>query len=436
MARKFLHVLTTTTPWRGTIGRMIGRKTFAISVEGGINMMTAIALPILLIAMGASVDFVRYIDRQAAAQAHVDAAALAAARVFIDHAAQTQAEQMALATRRVREVLTEAGEDFGENLKVTVDAVNMSVGVQATEHLPTSFLSIVDIRGIDAAVSALAAAEIESQPVCILALKSDDGTGIKFSGEGEMKARDCVVWSDATGAQSIAFDGSGKVSASRLCAVGRASSVSRFAVKPEPESDCTHVGDPLVDWTPPSVGNCTYQFEGWISRTTAQLDPGVYCGGLRVDAKNIFLSPGIYVIQNGPLVLRGESKISGKGVGIILAGENAALDIDGKSRVELTADTSGPMAGIVIASFPSGGNEVSSITGRSDLKIGGVIYLPRHDLTYRGESDTRAASPVTTIIGHTIDIGGDAFLEVKNDKAKAKYAPIVSTGNGSVRLLK
>ncbi len=43
---------------------------------------------------------------------------------------------------------------------------------------------------------------------------------------------------------------------------------------------------------------------------------------------------------------------------------------------------------------------------------------------------------MTTIIGYAIKIGGDAFLEVMNNRKKAKYAPIVSTGNGSVQLVR
>ncbi len=397
--------------------------------------MVAIGLPVLLITAGVAIDFLRLVERQGSAQAHIDAAALGAARVFIDRNGEKPDVLDRLVREKVAQTLDAADEDFGDSLRISVDVPGRTVAVSGETVIQTAFLSLASFSSLQKSVSAVATAEVDNQPVCILALKSDDGTGIEFSGQGEMKAKKCVVWSNATGSQSIAFDGNGKVSASRICAVGRVSSSSRFGVKPAPEGGCAHVDNPMADWQPPEFSGCDYTYSGWISRTTAQLSPGVYCGGLRVDAKHIFLKPGIYVVKDGPLVLRGESRITGKGIGIYLAGEDARLDIDGKSKVEIHSDTTGPMAGIVVASSPDAGREQSSITGRSDLKIGGVIYLPTHELTYWGESDTYAASPVTTIIGHTIEIGGDAYLEVMNDKAKAKYAPVVSTGNGSVQLV-
>jgi hypothetical protein len=117
-------------------------------------------------------------------------------------------------------------------------------------------------------------------------------------------------------------------------------------------------------------------------------------------------------------------------------GEDAKLEIDGRSKTNLTAMTTGPMAGVVIAAERSATIESSEITGRADLKVGGVIYLPTHDLQYWGESDTMAASPVTTIVANTVKIGGTAFLEVKNEKKKAKNLPAVMASVGKVRLVK
>lgn len=148
------------------------------------------------------------------------------------------------------------------------------------------------------------------------------------------------------------------------------------------------------------------------------------------------MKPGLYIIKDGPLILRGSSKIKGTDVGILLSGSQTHLDVDGKAKVEIYASEEGDMAGIAIAADRSVSRGKSTITGRSDLKIGGVIYLPNQDITYWGESDTRASSPVTTIIAGTLEIGGDAFLEVKNNKKKAKYAPVISTGGGTVRLVR
>ena len=404
--------------------------------SGSVAIATAIGLPLLCVAAGGAIDYSRLIERQSNLQSRLDVAALSAAHIFIDNPSLSESKQKELIRQTVVASLAVSGSDLGGEVTIAIDMSDKLVNVSANLSVETTILKLANLDSFDRIVRAVAAAQIESQPVCILALDSSINSGIEFTGAGEMKAKDCVVWSNSAGSQSVSFNGNGKVTASRVCAHGRVGALSQFSVNPKPESDCAIVADPLSNWVAPDVGVCTFEYKGWISQTTAQLNPGTYCGGLRVDAKNILMSPGIYVIKDGPLVLRGSSKIKGKDVGIFLTGAGSKLDIDGKSQVELIAAETGTMSGITIAAARTASSENSSIAGRSDLKIGGVIYLPTHRLSYWGESDTLAASPVTTIISQTISIGGDSYLEVKNDKAKAKYAPVVSTGLGSVQLIR
>ncbi|MCB1377127.1 MAG: Tad domain-containing protein [Alphaproteobacteria bacterium] len=408
---------------------------FLPCTHGSVTPIVAVTAPIVLLCAGAAIDYATFVNSRNELQAKLDATAISSAYTFIERAGEDVDAIVADIRSRIPSVLAANGGPGEDAIEVAINAENQTVSVEALVEVPTIFLRIAGFDTMTDRLRSSATAEVESQPVCVLALKSDDGTGIAFEGSGEMKAKDCVVWSNATGMQSVVFDGGGKVSTSRLCARGRVGSLGRFTVKPNPESDCDPVDDPMKDWTPPQFDGCNYRIEGWVTRTTAQLDPGVYCGGLKVDAKNIFLSPGVYVVRDGPLILRGSSKIVGKSVSFLLDGNDARLDIDGKSQVELKAPQSGPMAGIVIAASRGVSEYNSTVAGRSDLKIGGVIYLPTHNLTYYGESDTRAASPVTTIIANTIEIGGESYLEVKNDKSKAKYAPVVSTRSGTVRLI-
>lgn len=409
-------------------------KNLLRCTSGSVAIAAAIVVPLLCVCAGGAIDYSRLIERQGNLQSRLDAATLRAASVFIDEPSFSGSEQTELIRQMVKSSLAESGSDIGGEVRIAVNTSEKLVDVSAELTVATTLLKLVNLNSLKSVVRSVATAEIESQPVCILALEAGSSTGIEFTGAGEMKAKDCVVWSNSAGSQSIGFNGNGKATASRICGHGRIGSLGRFSVKPTPESNCATVEDPLSNWAAPKAFSCTFQYNGWISQTTAQLDPGTYCGGLRVDAKNIFMSPGIYIIKDGPLVLRGSSKIKGKDVGIFLSGAGSKLDIDGESSVELIAPEAGAMAGIVIASERTASSEDSSIAGRSNLKIGGVIYLPTHHLNYWGESDTVAASPVTTIISKTVSIGGDSYLEVKNDKSKARYAPIVSTGVGTVQL--
>jgi hypothetical protein len=369
-------------------------------------------------------------------QTQIDHAVISAARVFIDLYSETDKDMKAEAKRRVRSLqrtLNASSERF-ENVVFSVDLDFRER--QAVVNASGSFRILPRDMDISISRKSAARAEMESQPVCILALE-EDATAITFSGNGEVKAKDCVVWSNSSGFQSIRFDGRGKVETERLCTVGRAGSRGQFEVKPGAEEKCERVSDPMSGWDGPTVGYCDYQDFDENKGKTVTLRPGVYCGGLRLHAKEVEFRPGLYIIQDGPLEMKSDKEIKGEAVGIFLTGKDTRVEMGSDAKIELTSMNSGPMAGIAIAQDPaSPGAHSSFISGRTDLKVGGVVYLPDHNLRYWGESDTEAASPVTTIIARTIEIGGTAYLEVKNDKDKAKYAPVLETGHGEVILVR
>lgn len=368
-------------------------------------------------------------------QVEIDAASITAAKVFIDLYSEDFAAKQQAATERVNLIEQRLKEQFPlfQNIQLAVELNE----TEKTAAVSATGLMVLMPRQAELEVnrSSMAVAMIENQPVCILALEPRR-TAIEFAGQGEIKAKDCVVWSNSAGMQSIKFMGKGKVETERLCAVGRVGNPGQYKVEPEAEEGCELVNDPMSDWVGPTVGECDFEDYDEVAQSTLILRPGVYCGGLKIRAQKVKLMPGEYIVLDGPLEMRSEKEIKGDGVGIYLSGEDAWVSVESDAKIELNSMETGAMAGIAIAQDPSSNTRYdSTVTGRTDLKIGGVLYLPEHDLLYWGESDTRAASPVTTIIARTIKIGGKAYLEVKNDKNKAKYAPVLETGHGSVALI-
>ena len=414
-------------------------RSFLTSRAGSVSLMAAFLLPVLIVAVFGAVGLSVLSTHKSRLQAELDAMALDAARVFVTHAGDSeraiQAEIDRLSTVRLSTVAASEKVYRPLRLRSVVDFEASTVSFRLTGPLVIQPLEIVWAGGISLNLQAAAVAESKSVPVCILALESGSGTALTFTGSGRVKAKDCVIWSNSVGPQSIRFNGRGKIESERLCTVGRAGAPGRFAVEPQAEERCAPVPDPMAAWTPPTVGACDHNDDRWIEGNTVFLEPGVYCAGLRVRAKKLVLRDGVYIVR-GPLVLHSEKKIEGDAVGLYVTGEDARVEIDGEGSVDIRSLHSGPMSGIVIAvDRRTSERRQSIVMGRVDLKIGGVIYAPNQDITYWGESDTRAASPVTTLIARTVTIGGDAYLEVTNDKDKAPYAPIVETGHGTVRLL-
>jgi len=457
---------------RAKLKSLFGNTSGSIAPLAGV-----LVLPLALVA-GATIELAGLYSSNTSVQTELDALALNATTQLVklqDRDESIRKEEVeAIITQGFKRIETESLPTYVVSKNYEIDYENNSINLDISYYREATLLKAVGYNAHNGRASVSASGEAKGQPVCVLALSTTAATGISFSGGGEMKAKDCVVWSNSASALSLAFLGKGKVKSERLCAVGRAGEVGLYKAEPLPESNCRHVPDPLQHWIPPA--------------------PGTYCGGLRVESNKIELEQGEYVITGGPLILRGKSKIEGKdGVGFFLTDSASYFEIEGKTKVELNALKTGKMAGIVIAgrgntsgmtarniedtlnSASSGKNKNkaaditcadfintpspeenglghgrdkksgdsdaindeaasqvrgSCISGKSDLKIGGVIYLPYQSLVYTGDSNTRAQSPVTTLIADTINIDAKSFLEVKNNKKKDEdnYAPIITTG--------
>jgi len=405
---------------------------------GSLAAISAVAAVPLLLVAGTAVEYSQIYFSKSKVQDNLDTLVTAGARGFLKTAEWTPSKQEA----HVKEIMQEMIDNWDpaerniaiDDLEFEIDTDKKKILVRGSTTTKTSLLQLAGFDEITTTLVSEATATLFIQPVCILALDKKAKTGITFDGNGELFAQDCVVWSNSRSNQSIKFYGNGSVLTNRLCAAGRAGVPGQFSVLPSPEEDCITVRDPFDRWKAPKFGDCTNDDVEFKEDGPVVLKPGVYCGGLKVEAGSITMSPGIYVIKDGPLILKGSSTISGTGVGILLSGDDTDVEIDGATTVQISSDKNGKMPGILLAADDSVEKGVTSIIGRSDLQVGGVMYLPKHKVIYRGESDTEAASPVTTLIAATIEIGGDAFLKVRNDIELARYAPPMSTGEGTISL--
>jgi len=474
-------------------------KSLLTNTQGSIAPLAGVLVLPLAFVAGVTIELAGLYSSNTSVQTELDALALHATTELVklqdrDEAVRKEEVEEIIA-QGFKRIQTESLPTYVVSKNHEIDYENNSITLDISYYREATLLKAVGYNAHNGKASVSASGEPKGQPVCVLALSTNATTGISFSGGGEMKAKDCVVWSNSASALSLAFLGKGKVKSERLCAVGRAGDVGLYKAEPMPESNCRHVPDPLQHWIPPAAGACMPGFDGsLITDTITQLQPGTYCGGLRVESNKIELEQGEYIITGGPLILRGKSKIEGKdGVGIFLTDNDSYFEIEGKSKVELNALKTGKMAGIVIAGRgntagmtaqniqnmlntasdgknknkaediscvdfintpppeengkglgrgkKSTGDDAvneeattevrgSCISGKSDLKIGGVIYLPYQSLVYTGDSNTRAQSPVTTLIADTINIDAKSFLEVKNSKKEDEdnYAPVITTG--------
>lgn len=106
------------------------------------------------------------------------------------------------------------------------------------------------------------------------------------------------------------------------------------------------------------------------------LQPGVYYGGMTVGGNSeITFAPGLYAFVDGDLWVPTDTVIQGEGVTLLFVGDNpGSLSFNGEqSRMELSAPTDGPLAGVV---FGSTSRKTAAIFWKGHAALRGLIYAP------------------------------------------------------------
>jgi hypothetical protein len=141
--------------------------------------------------------------------------------------------------------------------------------------------------------------------------------------------------------------------------------------------------------------------------------PGVYCGGLVIRAGTITLSPGLYTIRGGPLQIQGNATVGGTDVSFLL-GSGAFLEFQGSPTINVTAMTTGPLAGLVIASDPAAAAQTSTIQGNVSTflrtQTSGSIYLPNHALHVGGNSELALTGTTDRVVVGSLAVAGSSHL--------------------------
>jgi hypothetical protein len=161
--------------------------------------------------------------------------------------------------------------------------------------------------------------------------------------------------------------------------------------------------DPLASRTPPQVGPCNFNSKV-VNGGTEALQPGVYCGGLKVtNGSQVTLSQGEYIIDGAPLVVDGGSSLTGDYVGFYFRGSVATLKFASDTTINLSAPKLGPLAGILFfedRSAPLLRDFV--ISSDNARRLLGTIYLSRGALRVDANKPVSDQSAYTVIVSRQL----------------------------------
>lgn len=314
----------------------------------------------------------------------------------------------------------------------TGDSNSIEVIVEETQ--PRLFSSILTNEALSIGARAVVRLEQKSK-ACILALSPTAPGAVTVSGSTELNLNGCDVASNSAAANSLLMDGTAKLTTGCAFAVGEAVTTSGLTLTecPEVKEYSPPITDPYETVEEPVVtGSCQNKNVGSPGGTTT-LTPsenhpsGVksmrFCNGLDVKGKVVF-GPGLYIIENGDLSINGGdlaspdlAELASQGVTFYLTG-GSSLKLSGNAKLDLSAPTSGPFAGILFFGSRSDTAVSHEITGTSDSTMRGAVYAPASEVAFKGNSTT--SNGCTQVIGWEVTFTGNSSLQSTCDTAGTK----------------
>lgn len=387
-----------------------GLRRLARERHSGVVLTVAIALPALLGATGLAVDLGQWYRERATLQTATDAAALGAARLLTDSSAsQDDYVTVALAEAEGAIAAGTVGQLITPITVHVVAGTSVTVTLQSTANQYFTSGLLVSRPTLTATAEAGPA----PPPTCVLALSKTASPGISISGNVNVSASHCSVFSDSTSADALNISGNATIVAKEIGSAGITQTSGAVSVTPAPQNNQKAELDPYANLTPPTPGTC-FAGPSSYSGGTITLNPGTYCSGLNFSGTaTVTFNPGTYILEGNFVLSGGVTIASADGVTFYLGGgvSTATVNWSGGTVTQspMTAPLTGPYAGVLIYQDRSASlGNAASISGNASFQIGGAVYMPRAALTMSGTSSaTPPAATGLSAFANTVSISGD-----------------------------
>jgi Flp pilus assembly protein TadG len=429
--------------------RMLARCT-----TGGVLTTFGLVTPILLMGIAAAVDYGMFERGRTRLQALVDSAAIAAAREM--QLAQTNTARIAA----VAENFVHNGEPQA-TVATRVDTTALSVTVTAQESYVPKIGAYFWSKAPTISVSATAKLS-GTMPLCLLTLDPNAPAALELEESAMMTAASCMVYSNSKNPGGLQAKDQATLKAGLICTAGGRAKTSGATVTPDPVTDCPVMADPLKSRTPPSDTTCRFT-NTVISGVVQTLQPGVYCGGLKItNAADVTLASGVYIIKDGPLIVDKGATLRGANVGFYLTGPGSNLTFAADSTISLSAPKDGPLAGLLIFDDPTGASALAippyalpipllggllgkllkgpprehKILSDNARMLLGTIYMPQGRLIIDANKPIADKSAYTVLVVQRIDLhsGPNLILNSDYSATDVPVPPGVGPYGNSVKL--
>jgi Putative Flp pilus-assembly TadE/G-like len=267
---------------------------------------------------------------------------------------------------------------------------------------------------------------------CVIALNTGNVNDLTVNGTPTLNIPNCDLWVNSNKSNgSLTLSGTAQINANSTHVVGGIT-VSGGAQLNDSNGTYANTGSPRAD---PFAGDsfsmpagCDATNYSPPGNTTTTINPGVYCGGISVNAgATLHLNPGVYYMNGGTgsnnsgFTVNGGGTVTGDGVTIVLTGSGsnyATVQINGNSTVTLNETANGPIGGLaffqdrnapVTPALPTPTTQ-NTFNGGTTMNINGGIYFPNQLVTYTGGA-TSGGAECTQLVSYTIKITGNTNFQ-------------------------
>lgn len=449
-------------------------KKYRRNTSGNFGLWTALMSFPVLISASMAVDYGTKQKESQRIKGSLDMAVLAAA----SNNKITDAEKAEFARNTFME-------NYTGNTDIALDVIVDESRVEMTASAEVNRIFSNPISGRTMNIDSNSKAVMDRKhTICVLALAENGEKRVSFVEGTEFNSPTCVVQSNSSHPNSIVAESTSVPIAKAFCSAGGAQ--GKF--EPHVRGECRVVEDPYTDRKIPKPGMCmpdslyakpktgsnmrvmnseTRLMNMLNRQTLTRLDrkfrpelldtpisanrvnpnqvlyPGTYCGGLTLDAKNVTLMPGTYIMKDGALTIKNGADVFADRVSIVMTGKDAIVTIETGAKFYLKAPKMGPLAGLAIVedtspnsnkplSLPSGVNIIAS---GGELDVIGALYFPTQALDMSGTAQIGARAPATSFIAYDVTFAGTTKANVKIDHVAAGIPPMLPLADDAARLV-
>lgn len=389
--------------------RMVMRllQAYRSDSRGVTAVIFALSSMVLIGMVGAGIDYGRLNVLRSQAQSATDAGVIAGGNTL--KLAHQDTQSVTGVIERTIRANARFNPGAAATIQISISSDRSTVTASVQETVPLVFGKVFGFKA--GAISVHSQATLVGKTrLCVLVLDPASKGALTVQNNASITASQCSVYSDSSDPNGFMMKDQASINATSICSAGGSQVSTKASGWTTPKTGCPALADPLASNPPPTSSGCTYTN---VNVTVAQtLNPGTYCNGLHIASGAIAtLSPGVYIIDSGPLNVDNNATLTGSYVGIFLKNQQATLNFAPQSVIDLSAPKSGQMAGLLIFEDPTApiGREHKISSGNARQLLG-TIYIPQGKLTVDAQGSVADLSAYTVIVARQLNVANTADL--------------------------